>query len=221
MQKLNSFKRRAALAGAVFSAAAALIPSVLRAQSANLVRRKRTPTEIEGPFYPLAFPADSDNDLTQIGGATTQAIGERLQINGRVLLEDGRAVTGARVEIWQVDHAGSYIHPAGASAAAPRDAGFQGFGATLTDVDGRYQFTTIKPPPYETRPAHIHFKVKRAGSADFTTQMFFEGANKESGFVGLFYRPLDRWAAERPLLTVRITPGLNGAPLVAVFDIVL
>ena len=53
----------------------------------------------------------------------------------------------------------------------------------LTDPEGRYRFTTIKPGAYPWRnhknawrPAHIHFSVFGTGFAQrLITQMYFEG----------------------------------------------
>jgi protocatechuate 3,4-dioxygenase, beta subunit len=241
--KLASLKRRRAVLAAL---AAATLPGGVRSQSAPSVPsvpsapgalgasvgtqpltqpraltqpsiQALTPSDVEGPFYPLAFPTDTDNDLTQMSGgrASGSALGERLHVGGRVQTQDGSAIAGARVEIWQVDHGGSYIHPDGANRSAQRDAGFQGFGATLTDSDGRYQFTTIKPPPYAGRPAHIHFKVKRKGKPDFTTQLYFSAVNPERGSASR------RGAFDRERLTVSVTPGANNTPAQAVFHIVL
>jgi protocatechuate 3,4-dioxygenase beta subunit len=56
-------------------------------------------------------------------------------------------------------------------------------GRCLTDDDGRYAFTTIKPGPYPWRnhdnawrPAHIHFSLFGAGFTQrLVTQMYFPG----------------------------------------------
>ena len=53
----------------------------------------------------------------------------------------------------------------------------------MTDAEGRYRFTTIKPGPYPWgnhenawRPAHIHFSLLgRAFAQRLVTQMYFPG----------------------------------------------
>ena len=58
-----------------------------------------------------------------------------------------------------------------------------GAGRCLTDEEGRYRFTTIKPGPYPWsnhtnawRPAHIHFSLfGRAFTQRLVTQMYFPG----------------------------------------------
>ena len=86
------------------------------------------------------------------------------------------------VEIWQANAGGRYIHKRDQHPAAI-DPNFTGVGRCLTDADGVYTFTTIKPGPYPWknhrnawRPAHIHFSLF---GTDFTqrmvTQMYFPG----------------------------------------------
>src|SRR5262247_4016314 len=57
-----------------------------------------TPAQTPGPFYPLTFPADSDNDLVQIAGQSGIAKGTVTYLTGHVLDLTGRPVPGARVE---------------------------------------------------------------------------------------------------------------------------
>ena len=50
------------------------------------------------------------------------------------------------VEIWQANAGGRYIHQRD-QHPAPLDPNFTGMGRCLTDDDGSYRFTTIKPGP--------------------------------------------------------------------------
>jgi len=108
--------------------------------------------------------------------------GERIVVAGRVLDGDGHPVRGQLVEVWQANAAGRYIHQRD-QHPAPLDPNFTGMGRCLTDVDGVYRFTTIKPGPYPWRnhrnawrPAHIHFSLF---GTEFTQrlvpQMYFPG----------------------------------------------
>ena len=128
----------------------------------------------------------------------------------------GKAVAGARVEIWQCDWHGIYLHPRDGQQNR-RDTGFQGFGATLTAADGGYRFRTIKPVPYPGRTPHIHFKIK-AGGRELTTQMYVAGdpANQRDGI----YRSLGTAA---PLVTVAFAevPQMEAGAIAGRFDIVL
>lgn len=135
----------------------------------------RTPSATEGPFYPtpaMRF-SDADNDLVKIGGTVRRAGGDVIILKGRVLDRSGKPVEGARVEIWQCDVNGRYLHT-GDRGRAPRDDAFQGFGHVVTGPDGAYAFRTIKPVPYPGRTPHIHVKVLYAGQ-ELTTQFYIEG----------------------------------------------
>jgi len=135
----------------------------------------RTPPAAEGPFYPdtaMRFD-DADNDLVKIEGVVKQAGGEVVLLNGRVLDTDGNPISNARVEIWQCDVNGRYLHTGDRQAVA-RDAAFQGFGYVITGEDGIYEFRTIKPVSYPGRTPHIHVKVLY-DNKEFITQFYTAG----------------------------------------------
>lgn len=139
-----------------------------------------TPAQTEGPFYPVRDQPDKDNDLTQVAGLAGRAEGPIIVITGQVRDPSCRPVAGALVEIWQANAKGRYNHPDDDRRDAPLDPNFQHWGMHRTDAEGRYQFTTVLPAPYPagffwTRPAHIHFKVRRPGAPGLTTQMYFAG----------------------------------------------
>ena len=210
MRDTTIIGRRFLIAGA----GAALIgaPSILRASASALP----TPAQSEGPFYPVALPLDHDNDLVAVSGQEAQARGTIAHVSGRVRDLAGRPVAGARVEIWQCDWQGVYLHPRDRGANR-RDAGFQGFGATESDAAGAYRFRTIRPVPYAGRTPHIHFRVETGGHR-LTTQMYVAG---EPGNAGDFlYRRLGEAAA---LGTVALEPAPQIEPgaLAGTFDIVL
>jgi protocatechuate 3,4-dioxygenase beta subunit len=132
-----------------------------------------TPSASEGPFYPTVGMRfhDIDNDLVKIAGEVEQAGGEIVRLVGRVLDRSANPIAGARVEIWQCDVNGRYLHRRD-SAGSTRDQAFQGFGHDLTDADGRYAFRTIKPVPYSGRTPHIHVKVLVDNRERLTTQFY-------------------------------------------------
>ena len=86
------------------------------------------------------------------------------------------------LEIWQANAAGRYIHQAD-QHDAPVDPNFLGAGRCVTDENGWYQFTTIKPGAYPWpnhanawRPNHIHFSLFGTCIATrLVTQMYFPG----------------------------------------------
>src|SRR5918998_5750093 len=72
-----------------------------------------TAATTEGPFYPDKLPLDTDNDLLILNDAITPAVGDITHLTGRVLSNSGQPLRNAFVEIWQVDHNGSYVHTGG------------------------------------------------------------------------------------------------------------
>src|SRR5262245_55956104 len=122
-----------------------------------------TPRATEGPYYPDHLPLDQDNDLIQIGGDKTKALGTVANFGGRLLNADGKPVSNAIVEVWQADNNGCYIHSNGVQRGKERDAHFQGFGKMETNAKGEYRFRTIMPGLYTGRTRHWHIRVKQSG----------------------------------------------------------
>jgi protocatechuate 3,4-dioxygenase beta subunit len=144
--------------------------------SPNVFAASITPPSAEGPFYPTAAMrmADVDNDLVKVLGAVEQAGGEVISLKGQLRSKDGLPLTGYRIEIWQCDINGKYLHPSDDRNVA-YDSGFQGFGHDVTDANGSYSFRTIKPTVYPGRTPHIHVKVLDAKQALLTTQFYIAG----------------------------------------------
>jgi protocatechuate 3,4-dioxygenase, beta subunit len=177
----------------------------------------KTPAMTEGPFYPVELPLDQDNDLTRVAGKKGTASGELLDFAGRVLDESGAAVAGAVVEIWQCNAFGVYHHPSDSGKVDPN---FQGFGKTTTDAQGRYRFRTIKPVAYSGRVPHIHYKVKRTGKPELTSQVMLAGeTGNERDFV--FRSMRDAEARKRVLMTLAQAPKDSGAKWATEFEIVV
>lgn len=152
--------------------------TVRRAPSKPLIRLPETLSDINEPVYGWWPAGETDNDLTRQHPGEPQ--GQRIVVAGRVLDESGRPVAGALVEVWQANAAGRYWHVKD-DHPAPLDPNFTGAGRTITDADGRYQFTTIKPGAYPWRnhhnawrPAHIHFSLFGTEfRTRLVTQMYF------------------------------------------------
>jgi protocatechuate 3,4-dioxygenase beta subunit len=161
-----------------------LLPGALAAQ-----QRRPTPRMTLGPFYPDVLPTERDADLTVIAGRPGRAAGTLLYVQGQVTDTRGRPLPKARLELWQANDKGRYIHSADTDASGPLDPNFQGYGTLLTDAQGRYRFKTVKPAPYAGRTPHLHF-IAAAGGERLVTQMYFEG-EKLNGRDGVF-RALDR-----------------------------
>ena len=135
-------------------------------------------TEVTGPLLGEGRVTAADADLTRQHEGEPQ--GQRIVVHGRVLDGDGRPVPDTLVEVWQANAGGRYRHVAD-TWPSPLDPNFTGLGRTLTDSQGRYRFTTVKPGAYPWgnhhnawRPAHIHFSLfGRAFTQRLVTQMYF------------------------------------------------
>lgn len=127
-------------------------------------KRLFTPGLTVGPFYPQLKPLDTDADLTLLAGKKQRAKGKIIHLMGRIVNLKGEPVSGVKVEVWQANSHGKYLHPSDPNPA-PDDEHFQGFGVQTTDAEGRYRFKTIKPGAYPGGPIsgmrtpHIHFDV--------------------------------------------------------------
>lgn len=151
--------------------AGGLITSANYAEALALVA---TPSATEGPYYPDHLPLDQDNDLTQISqGAKAEGI--VTHFGGRLLDLQGRPIQDAKIEIWQADAKGCYIHSRGVQRGKERDPKFQGYGTSTTNSKGEYLFKTIKPGFYTGRTLHWHVAVVKNGKKVLTTQLYIAG----------------------------------------------
>jgi protocatechuate 3,4-dioxygenase, alpha subunit len=100
-----------------------------------------TPSQTIGPYFRIGMDGFEPRDLVAPGtpGAIT--------ISGRVFDGAGETVPDASLEIWQADAGGAF--PAGPPAGPGSDAWtgerWHGWGRCMTDGDGVFTFTTVKP----------------------------------------------------------------------------
>jgi protocatechuate 3,4-dioxygenase beta subunit len=85
-------------------------------------------------------------------------------LEGRVLSTQAKALSGAVLDIWQVDATGTYD-----------EKGWRTRGRLKADAQGRYRLTTVLPVPYGSRAAHVHVKVSAPGFPLLTTALYLEG----------------------------------------------
>ena len=176
---MKSESRRHILSRTAVLASSALLSQVVKAV---------TPKSTEGPFYPT--PAmrfdDTDNDLVKVDDQVKNAGGEIIRLTGKVLSSSGLPLQSHRIEIWQCDVNGKYLHT-GDKRNVVYDQGFQGFGHDITGTDGAYNFRTIMPTRYPGRTPHIHVKVCEGDRELLTTQFYIAG-HEDNAADGLFRR---------------------------------
>lgn len=156
--------------------------TVKRAPKQQLILLPHSLSEMTGPLFGEDAIRPLDNDLTRNAVVNGAPIGERIIVTGNVLDDSGRPVPDALVEVWQANSTGRYRH-AKDQHDAPLDPNFSGLGRVMTNKQGEYRFTSIRPGAYPWlnhenawRPPHIHFSV--FGSqfiSRLVTQMYFPG----------------------------------------------
>lgn len=156
--------------------------TIKRSPQRPLVPLPQSLTELTGPVYGMDAVLPLDGDLTRNAVKNGEPLGERIIVAGRVLDESGRPVPNALVEVWQANAAGRYFHN-GDYHPAPLDPNFTGTGRCITDQNGEYRFTSIRPGAYPWRnhpnawrPSHIHFSIIGVNFLQrLVTQMYFPG----------------------------------------------
>ena len=199
--------------------------TALRHPKQPLVYLPEQLTDLAGPALGQLRPGELNNDLT--AQHESEPIGERITVSGRLLDTDGRPIRDSLIEVWQANAAGRYAHRWD-RWPAPLDPNFSGGGRTVTDAEGRYTFTTIKPGPYPWgnhpnawRPAHIHFSLMgRSFEQRLVTQMYFPG-DPLLPFDPIFNSVRDEAARERMISRFSLQDSVENFSLAFAFDIVL
>ncbi len=212
--------RRRLLKMALGMGVVSLLSPVARAQQKPLLTP--TPDQILGPFYPVIKPTDGGTDLTKLPQRPDRATGKVIYVMGHVVNRKGEPVRRGRIEIWQANAGGRYVHPSDRSPV-PTDPYFDGYAVLRTDDEGRYRFKTIKPGAYAvgpnwTRPPHIHFEIK-GGVNRLITQMYFSDEEKLNSTDQLLQ---NAWSKESLIAKV-LPPTQNEEPdsQLVVWDVVL
>lgn len=145
-----------------------------------------------GPFYPTGYVGEDDFDLTLLNGRSARAMGDVIEVSGRVLDRLGNPVSGAKIELWQANANGRYAHSNDTSAGA-LDLNFQGVARLVTGPLGECRIKMIRPNLYGRRTRHIHFDV--TGHAHrLMSQMYFPEDAEKNASDGL-YKKLGERAA--------------------------
>jgi catechol 1,2-dioxygenase len=143
-----------------------------------------TKGSILGPYYlPDAPHLPAQTTLPM----RSDEAGTPLVLAGQVRATDGTPIARAELDMWQADDQGYY------SGFAPHLPEGNLRGVIVTDEEGRFEITTVRPAPYQIphdgptgelieaagwhpwRPAHLHLIVRAPGYRAITTQLYFSG----------------------------------------------
>ncbi len=176
-----------------------------------MARLPETPSQTAGPYLHigLAPRASGIAAATDLGTSIvpSDAAGEHIRIEGRVLDGDGAPVTDVLIEVWQADAEGQYAPSAGWSRIMP-DA-----------ESGIFSFETIKPghvpgPGNAPQAPHLNlWLVARGINLGLATRAYFSDearANDADPVLGSIEEP----ARRETLMALR-----GGAEPVYCFDI--
>lgn len=161
-----------------------------------------TPILELGPFAVMKYrkQADHDIDLTHIENNSGIAFGQIITVFGKITDKNCKPLQSAIVEIWSANHYGKYHHEYDKSERQD-DPNFQGWGQAITNKLGEYKFKTILPGPYGSRTRHIHFKVSKRNYHELTTQLFFEGEEKnKKDFILSSFTHEEQQLITRPII---------------------
>jgi protocatechuate 3,4-dioxygenase alpha subunit len=123
-----------------------------------------TPSQTVGPFYRFGLDWFEPHDLVPPG--TPGA----LRLSGRVVDGAGDAVPDAVIEVWHAGVDGGF-DPLAPGSAAPA------WGRSLTDEEGQWSLTTVKPGRVDDRQApHIDVTLFARGILQrLVTRIYFPG----------------------------------------------
>ncbi|TWP50456.1 protocatechuate 3,4-dioxygenase subunit alpha [Lentzea tibetensis] len=110
-----------------------------------------TSSQTVGPFFAIGLPWEDGPFVVPAG--TPGAF----HIAGRMVDGTGEPVPDALIETWQADPDGRFDHPDDPRGAV--SSGFRGFGRCATDVNGRFEFLTLKPGALPGQAPHVDVSV--------------------------------------------------------------
>lgn len=146
-----------------------------------------TASQTTGPFVAISFEHTQVQDVAPPGVS-----GERYVIQGRVIDGDGKPVDDAAIETWQANAHGKYAHPEDTREKLV-EAAFKGFGRVLTNPQGAFRLSTIKPgrvagPNDALQAPHLVVVVFMRGLLKhLVTRIYFpdEASNTEDPILNL------------------------------------
>ena len=150
----------------------------------NLNKDNRgSPQDLQGPYFREDAPLVADGVIKTM----EEFGGEPMVCRGRVKDLHGNPIEGAELFIWSSTPDGKY------SWRHDNIPVEYYRGKQITGPDGAYEMKSTTPVPYQIphdgptdelmramgrhtwRPAHVHYKIRKPGFKELTTQAYFEG----------------------------------------------
>jgi hydroxyquinol 1,2-dioxygenase len=147
----------------------------------NEAYKDATEATVFGPFHTEDAP-----EIPRGGDIAGSAPGTPCWVEGTVTDTEGRAVPGARIEVWEADENGYYDVQYGDGRVAGR-------AWLRSDAGGAFRFWAVTPTPYPIphdgpvgrmlravgrspyRASHLHFMVTAPGCRRLVTHIFVHG----------------------------------------------
>ncbi|MEO0423535.1 MAG: dioxygenase [Pseudomonadota bacterium] len=147
--------------------------------------REGSTNDLEGPYFREDVPVVTDGKIKTM----EQFGGQPMLLRGIVKDTAGNPVPEATIFVWSSTPDGKY-------SGFHDDIPIEYYrGQLVTGPNGEYQVESTVPVPYQIpnkgkvgalleqmgqhswRPAHVHYKIRKAGFLDMTTQAYFEGGD--------------------------------------------
>ena len=124
-----------------------------------------TSKDMLGPFFRPNAPHRTD--LTYSENESEMPI----IVIGQVFGADCKtSLKNIELDVWHCDHKKKYDMKSDA---------FRCRAKMWTDENGAYRFKTFIPPPYGSRPKHIHYLIQEVeGYQELATQLYFKGDSR-------------------------------------------
>ncbi len=153
---------------------------------------KQTPSQTVGPFFHNGLIRGGENVLVD-----EQTTGQRIRILGTVWDGKHQPIPDALIEIWQADTRGYFNHPADPNHMQA-DAHFRGFGRCGTDLNGCFEFKTVKPGSTAGRDVqpqapYVNVRIFSRGMlVQAVTRLYFSDESQNDGDAVLNSVPPER-----------------------------
>jgi len=207
---------------------AMLLSGALGVSNLICLMNNHQPTQANnlGPFYRAGAPRMKNGDSL----LRSPTPGAALAFKGWVKDRDGKPVPGAEVDVWHSSTVGLYENQ------DPSQAEMNLRGLFVTESDGSFGFTSVKPAGYPVptdgptgallaaqkrhnmRPAHLHFLIHKPGFKTIASQVYDPSdphLETDSQFgvtkalIGDYRRDGERYSLE---FTFVIEPGESRRP---------